>query len=121
MNILRTTRNLVIGATLLASTAYVGKASASAPQGSTGTVTKIDVSYMPATIVFRLSTGDTYCPAGKDLSYSAANPDTVKAVYALLLAAQLSGRLLNAMYWTDSVDKGPFGTNACAMTVINMN
>jgi hypothetical protein len=114
-------RKAFLGAMLLTSIGYTATASASAPLGLSGMVTKVDVSYMPATILFTLSSGDSHCAAGKTLSYSSANSDTVKAVYSLLLAAMLSGRTLGAFYWIESVDTGPFTTNACAMTVINLN
>jgi hypothetical protein len=71
-----------------------------------GTVTWIETTYMPGTIVFTLSSGDTLCPAGTNLHYISSNVDNMKAVYATLLANLLSGRQIYAYYETTTVNSG---------------
>jgi len=78
-----------------------------------GTVTWIETTYTPGTLVFTLSSGDALCPAGKMITYTSSNADNMKMTYAALLANMVSGRQVYAYYNTSSVSSGPFATDAC--------
>jgi hypothetical protein len=87
----------------------------------TGTVTLMEATYMPGIIVFKISSGDTNCPAGKVLTYSSSNADNTKTAYATLLANMLSGRQVYVYYDNANYSSGPLGASACVVTNVGTN
>jgi len=77
-------------------------------QASGAHVTVLEASYMPSSITFAVDASmDSSCPAGAWLTYRVQGPDTasqlenIKAVYAMLLGAKLSGQTLD-IYGNDA-------------------
>lgn len=70
---------------------------ANAIQWIKGKVTGIEVTYMPQAVVFSLDTGNTACPAGKQLRWENASAENNKAVHSTVLAAMLAGKKLNVV------------------------
>lgn len=71
-------------------------------------VTVLEASYMPSSITFAVDASmDASCPAGSWLTYRGQGPDAasqlenIKAVYAMLLGAKLSGQTLD-LYGNDA-------------------
>ncbi len=60
-----------------------------------GKVTNVEATYMPAAVSFQLDKGDVACPAGGWLRWENASLDNNKAVFAALLSAQATGKLIN--------------------------
>jgi len=56
-----------------------------------GQVTELEATYLPTTIMFKMSTGSSVCPAGAWLKWANSNTENNKAVYATLLTAAVSG------------------------------
>jgi hypothetical protein len=74
-------------------------------------VTSVEASYMPTVVLFSTNVALGTCPAGSWIKWeSTTNPDGVKAVFALLLAAKITGTPVFA-----------YGVNAgCALQYIHL-
>jgi hypothetical protein len=80
---------------------------ATSAQAQSATASGTVIEYMPTSAVFRLSNTPAGCPlvaGGYWLQFSPSSTDEVKAAYAALLAAELSGHsvLLNVSGTTPS-------------------
>ncbi len=61
-------------------------------EGFTGKVTVVEPSYLPGSISFKMSVGNSTCRAGAWLKWSNPDKDNNKAVYSTLMAALMSGK-----------------------------
>lgn len=68
---------------------------ASALQMITGRVLTIEATYMPVAVQLAVDSGNAACPTGTWLKWKKADLENNKAVYAMLLAAQASGKKVN--------------------------
>lgn len=82
---------------ILAFVVLTGSARA-ADQWSMSVVKDLTSETMPQYVYIQQKEMPSYCQGY--FIFQSANPDTVKAVYAMLLASQLSGRMVNIL--TDS-------------------
>lgn len=71
--------------------------SANAIQWIKGKVTGMEVTYMPAEVVFYLDTGNTACPTGKAMRWANASIENNKVIHSTVLAAMLAGKKLNVV------------------------
>ncbi len=60
-----------------------------------GKVTSIEVTYLPARLVFSMDSGNVACPSGKMLSWQKESWDNNKIVHSTVLAAMLSGKQIS--------------------------
>ncbi|OCY34594.1 hypothetical protein BFR75_02520 [Acinetobacter pittii] len=67
---------------------------ANATESFTGKVVALAPSYMPSYISFQLDSGSSTCPANQWLKWMKSDLDNMKIVYATLLAAISSGKLI---------------------------
>jgi hypothetical protein len=67
---------------------------------SYGMVQDVTAENMPNYVAFKLSSMPSYCQPqnGQYFSFGNGNPDTVKAVYAMVMAAVLSGKSVWVLY-----------------------
>lgn len=63
----------------------------------TAKVSLVESTYMPGTVAFRLSGGTALCPAGRWLSWQ-RDLENNKAVYAMLMAALISGKQVTVVF-----------------------
>jgi hypothetical protein len=77
-----------------------------------GVVTRLEATYMPGGFNFSITSGDKdgRCPPGRWLQYEDGNAEKVKAAYATILAAYLSGRPVYAFYDLADVNGGSCAT-----------
>jgi hypothetical protein len=69
--------------------------SANAIQWIKAKVTAVEVTYMPAKLLFSLDSGNTACPAGKMMLWENASAENNKIIHSTVLAAMLAGKKLN--------------------------
>lgn len=74
-----------------------------------GKVVALEPTYLPGTIAFHMDTGNSTCPAGKQLKWSKADIENNKAVYSTLLAAFMSGKRVR--FYVNDGDNSCFGTH----------
>jgi len=63
----------------------------------TAKVSLVESTYMPATVAFMLSGGTELCPAGRWLNWQ-RDAENNKAVYAMLMAALVSGKQVTVVF-----------------------
>lgn len=85
------------------------------PTHIVGAVTDLEATYMPGTIAFKLSAGDSNCPTGTTLKWQSSSTETNKAVYTLLLTAISTGKSIG--FWYN--ETAPVGSR-CVGTFIHM-
>lgn len=60
----------------------------------TGKVTYLEPTYMPSTVRFTISGGNTNCPAGKAITWSKSDTENNKIVYSTIMAAMMAKKSL---------------------------
>jgi hypothetical protein len=90
-------------------------------------ITVVEGTYMPGAISFQTDVAvGTTCPAGSWLIWNGLGPDAqtqqanAKSVYALLLAAKLSGKTVN-LFGNNKAPVGPpTNANTCLVTFVHL-
>src|SRR5689334_1726064 len=102
-------RSVFVAGTLAIAVLVTSLNAFASPHYLSGHVTFIEASYMPQFIRFQIDTADTHCggsgPGGNpnlywDSTSGNGTTDNIKAVYATLVAAYLSGRKVYPI-WDD--------------------